>query len=683
MALAALTGGCEVVRTPYRDHVPPSAVQRLGPDTIGRSVEAVLDRAADPCVDFYQYACGTWLKTTTLPPDRSRVGRAFTDIEERNRLVLRDLLEAAVRKPGNDPGTAKLGRFYASCMDGEAIERLGLLPIESSLALIEGAQDLTSLMLALGSLRQMGVEAFFETQVFPDFKNPGIEIAQYFQGGLGLPERAFYLDDDERSRSVRKDYEAHIARMLVLLGGSDDTAPAEAAAIVAFETRLATASLPRDLARDFDRIYNRVDRAGLVALAPALPWDSWFAAIGDADLQAINVGMPDYFAALSEILPATSMETLRAYLRFRLGSTLADALPRAIAEEDFDFYGRVLSGTKQNEPRWKRCVDATDAAAGDLLGRLFVERAFGGESKERASTMIRGIEAALGGRFADLTWMDPPTRERAAAKLGQVSNKIGHPDTWRDYGALDFRSAFYLNNRLAAARFEFRRQQDKVGRPVDRSEWGLTPPTVNAYYDPTLNEMVFPAGVLQPPFFHRDYPRAMNYGAMGMAMGHELTHGFDDQGRKFDGTGLMSPWWEPEVVGRFEERAACVERLYGGFSIEPGLSLNGRLTLGENIADLGGLSEAFAAYRASVQADGPEASPVAGLTPDQLFFVAFGQAWCEVITPEQARNLRLVDPHSPGRFRVNGPVMSLPGFAEAFSCAPGAPMNPVERCEVW
>jgi endothelin-converting enzyme/putative endopeptidase len=683
IALLAATPACEVVRTPYRDHASVDAARRLTPPEVARSVESVLDRSVDPCVDFYQFACGTWLKSTPIPPDRAQVGRSFTEIQERNRLVLRDLLEEAMRTPGGAGDAGKLGRFYASCMDAEAIERLGIEPLQQSLALIDSVQDPASLMQVAGKLRQIGVETLFETQVFPDFGNPGIEIAQFFQGGLGLPERAFYLDDDEHSRSTRSDYEKHVARMLALLGNPEEEARAGAAAVLAFETRLATVSLPRDLTRDLDRIYHRIDRSGLNALAPALAWDGYFESIEDPGLQAINVGMPDYFKALGEILPATPPETLRAYLRFRLVSTVATELPRAFVDEDFDFYGRILSGQKQITPRWKRCVDATDEAVGELLGRRFVERAFAGESRERAAAMLGAIEAALGRRFAALSWMDPATRERAAAKLLSVHNKIGYPDAWRDYGLLDFRSAFYLNNRRGAARFEFRRQQDKIGKPTDRDDWGMSPPTVNATYDPTLNEMVFPAGVLQPPLFHRDFPRALNYGAMGMGMGHELTHGFDDQGRKFDGTGLMRPWWDPAAVGRFETQAACVDRLYGNFTIEPGLALNGRLTLGENIADLGGLREAFDAYRASVAEEGPETSPVAGLTPDQLFFVGFGQTWCEVITPEQARVLRTIDPHAPGRFRVNGSVMSLPAFAGAFACAPGTPMNPVDRCEVW
>ncbi|HUD71904.1 MAG TPA: M13 family metallopeptidase [Dongiaceae bacterium] len=683
VALLLVTPACEVVRTPYLGPDTIEAGRRLTPAEVGRSVEAVIDRSVDPCADFYQFACGSWLKRTPIPPDRSRVGRSFSAIQDRNQVLLRDLLEEAVRAPGGAGDTGKLGRFYASCMDGEAIERFGVDPLQQAFGLIEQVQDLPSLVQVLGSLRQMGVEALFETQVFPDFANPAIEIAQYFQGGLGLPERSFYLDDDPRSRSTRAAYQAHVEKMLRLSGVSGEEAGAGAAGVLALETRLAAASLPRDLSRDLDRIYHRLDRAGLAALAPSIPWDAWFEAIGDPGLEAINVGMPDYFKALGEILPATPMPTLRAYLRFRLLSTTAGELPRAFVDEDFDFYSRILSGQQRIAPRWKRCVDATDEAVGDLLGRRFVERAFGGDSRERASAMLRAIEAALGERFAALAWMDGATRERAAAKLQSVDNKIGYPDRWRDQEALDFRSAFFLDNMRRAVRFEFRRQQDKIGRPTDRDDWGMTPPTVNAAYDPTLNEMVFPAGVLQPPLFHRDFPRAMNYGGMGMGMGHELTHGFDDQGRKFDGTGQMRPWWEPEVVGRFEERAACVEGLYGRFTIEPGLALNGRLTLGENIADLGGLREAWSAYQASIAAEGPETSPVPGLTPAQLFFVAFAQTWCEVVTPEQARVLGAIDPHAPGRFRVNGAAMSLPAFAETFTCAPDAPMNPVSRCEVW
>jgi len=657
---------------------------RITPEQLVESVLGTLDRTVDPCHDFYRYACGTWLETSRIPVDRSRWSRGFSEIEDRNQLLLRDILEAAATRPGGDADSAKLGHFYGSCMDEGAVERAGTGPLEPLLREIDAVRDPSGLLAMAGHLHPIGVEALFEPEVFADFKDPDVSIAHYFQGGLGLPDREYYLSEDERNRTLRREYETHVAKMLGFLGAPPDSARRHAAAILAFETQLAKVSLPREEARDLDRIYHKVDLPGLKSIAPDLPWDAYLAAIGYTGLVSINVGMPDFFKGLSSLAAGTEPETLRAYLRWHLVHASAKALPRAFVEEDFAFFGKTLSGQKEIRPRWKRCVQATDDALGEILGRFYVERAFGGDSKPIALEMILGIEAALERALPGLAWMDQATRERAVEKLKQVTNKIGYPDRWRDYAALSIHpGGGFLDNALTASRFEFRRQHDKVGKPVDRKEWGMTPPTVNAYYNPTINEMVFPAGILQPPFFSRDFPRAMNYGAVGMAMGHELTHGFDDQGRKFDGAGRMHEWWDPQVVARFEERAQCVERLYSGYEVDQGVRVNGKLTLGENIADLGGIKESYGAYKAWEAEHGAPTPPVPGLTNDQLFFVGFAQTWCELMTPERARMQVTVDPHSPAMFRVQGPLASFQAFAEAFSCAPGTPMNPESRCEVW
>ncbi|HET8948791.1 MAG TPA: M13 family metallopeptidase, partial [Candidatus Polarisedimenticolia bacterium] len=540
-----LFSGCVVTRPGSGDAAGAAESGRLSAGEISAGVLGAMDRGVDPCQDFYQYACGGWLRDTKLPPDRPRLGRGFAEVEERNRLVLRDILEDAVRRRGADPDTERLGDFYGACTDETALDRLGVAPLQGFFTEIASINSPSTLMTALGHLHLSGIEALFGSAVDADFKDPNLTIAHWLQGGLGLPDRDHYLKDDEKSRTLRTQYEAHVARMLALAGAAEDEAKRQASAVVAFETRLARASLSRVERRDPEKIYHRIDRAGLQGASAALPWDDYFAAVGFPDVRAINVGMPEFFSALSDAVTSTPMETLQAYLRWQVVDAMADSLPRAFADEHFAFFGRILDGQQEIEPRWKRCVDATDEAMGELLGRAFVERRFAGDSKTTALEMIRGIEKALEDTFPTLAWMDDATRDRAREKLAAVANKIGYPDAWRDYSSLKVRRGEDFGNRLAASRFEFRRQFSRVGGPVDRKEWGISPPTVNAFYSALRNEMVFPAGILQPPFFHRDFPRAMNYGAMGMGMGHELTHGFDDQGRKFDPQGQLREWWDP------------------------------------------------------------------------------------------------------------------------------------------
>jgi len=675
-----LLPGCVVTR-PGADAGAEAAAERLSPEEVAASVLATMDRSVDPCQDFYQYACGGWLRDTKLPPDRPRLGRGFAAVEDRNRVVLRDILESAVRRR-DEPGTAKLGDFYGACMDETLIERFDLRPLGPLFSEIDAVADSASLLRTVGHLHLIGIGALFVPAVEADFKDPDLTIAHMLQGGLGLPDRDYYLKEDEKSRTIRTQYEEHVSRMRALAGAPGEEAKREAAAVLAFETALAQASIPRTEARNPEKIYHRVDRPGLAAAAD-LPWDAYFEAIGFPAVQAMSVGMPGFFTAMAGEAKSAPPATLKAYLRWNVVRAMADSLPRPFAEEHFAFYGKTLGGQAEIEPRWKRCVDATDEALGDLLGKVFVERRFGGDSKPTAIAMIRGIEGALERTFPTLAWMDDATRARAAEKIKAVTNKIGYPDVLKDYAAMTVRRGDDFGNRLSAARDEFRREFSKVGGPVDRTEWNMTPPTVNAYYNPLQNEIVFPAGILQPPFFHRDFPRAMNYGGMGMAMGHELTHGFDDQGRKFDPQGKLREWWDPAVSARFQERAQCVESLYGGYEVEPGLRLNGAQTLGENIADLGGLKEAYHAYKAwEVEAGAPKPS-VPGLSSDQLFFVGFAQTWCELITPEYARLLVGVDYHSPGKFRVRGAVSQSKEFAQAFACAEETPMNPASKCEVW
>lgn len=652
---------------------------------VAAAITGAMDRDADPCQDFYRYACGAWSDSTELPADQGRWTRTGSVLAERNRELLREILE----QPGEGEG-AKPRTFYAACMDEAAVEAAGLDPLAPWLEKIEALGDRQGVMRLAGELHRHGVPAFFETYVFPDFDDPTVYTNLYSQGGLGLPERDFYLRDDDPSRQLLAAYEAHVARMLDLLAGREAAeepsaeARRQAQEIVELETRLARASRRAAEMRDMTRLNNPMSRDELRAATPALAWDAYWQATGFEPTAEVTVATPEFFEALGEVVADTELETLRRYLRWQLVHATAPLLSSAVAAENFAFFGRTLSGQKEQQARWKRCITATDEALGESLGKLWVERHFPGDSKQIALDMIEGIEKAFEKSLPELDWMDETTRSRAREKAQAIRNKIGYPDVWRDYSALEVEQGGYFANALAARAFEYARNQRRAGGPVDRDEWLMSPPTVNAYYNPTLNEIVFPAGILQPTVFHRDYPMSVNFGGIGAVMGHELTHGFDDSGRKFDAEGRLREWWEPEVSERFDERAACVEKQYGAYEVEPGLNLDGKLTLGENIADLGGVKEAHRAYRAWIAEHGePQPPVVEGLTDEQLFFVSYAQVWCAVASPEYLRLQARTDSHSTPRYRVIGPLSNLPAFGEAFSCPVGSPMRPEKVCEVW
>ncbi len=664
------------------------AAQDLTPEQVASEVRGAMDPSADACQDFYRYACGGWLDATELPADKSRYTRSFTVIFERNRELVRTLLEEAAREEaaadrGDDPDRRRIGHFYGSCMDEAAVEKAGVAPLAPFFARIASVEDAAGLLRVAGELQRIGVPALLGPAVFPDFLDPDLNIAWLFQGGLGLPDRDYYLSEDAKKREILAAYPAHVARMLRLAGEDEATATAQAAAIVALETELARASRPAEEMRDFERLYNKIDRPGLAQLTPQLAWDGFFAGLGHPGATDLSVTVPEFFQALERVATTSPPETLQAYLRWHTINALAPQLSAEVVEADFDFYGRTLRGTQENEPRWKRCVSATSAAMGEPVGKLYVERQFAGSSKQVALEMIGDIETAFEAALPQLAWMDPATREQAEAKVATLTNKIGYPDRWRDYSGLVIVAGDHFANVAAANAFEFDYQAAKIGRPVDRSEWGMTPEQVNAYYNPLWNEIVFPAGILQPPFFHKDFPAAMNYGAVGGVIGHELTHGFDDQGRKFAPDGKLRDWWAPEAEAKFETQTACVRDHYGEYEVAPGAPVNGQLTLGENIADIGGVKEAYGAYKTWEARNGASAPAVEGLTNDQLFFVAWSQAWCGLATDERLRLQVTTDPHSPDRFRAVGPLTQAPAFAAAFQCAAGTPMNPVERCEVW
>ena len=644
---------------------------------LAAEVEATLDRSVDACEDFYQFACGGWLKNNTIPGDRSRWSRSFSTIADHNEAVLKSLLEEAAADSAATGERKLVSTYYGTCMDDAARNEAGMAPLAAHLEKIDGIKTDADLMKVSADLGMIGLNPFFGVWVDQDYKNPDMTILGLSQGGLSLPSREYYLE--EGFAEQRTAYEAHLGRVFEQLGSKD--AAADAKAVLSLETELAKISKPRAELRDPEKTYNKMDRAGLDKLA-ALPWGAWFEATPLAETD-INVTTPEYFTQLVGVLAATPMAARKAYLRYHLVHEYSDALPDTVDQEFFGFYGTVLSGVKEQPERWKRCARATDSAIGHPLSKLYVERQFSGDSKPVAVQMVKDLESAFVDSLPDLAWMDDTTRERAETKAHKITNKIGYPDAWRDYSGLELGSD-YVAAKAAANRFNNAWWLAKAGKAPDPNQWYMTPPTVNAYYNPGQNEIVFPAGILQPPFFDVAYPAALNYGAIGMVIGHEITHGFDDSGRKFDGDGKLSEWWEPEVSTRYEARAECVKDQYSKYEAQPGQFVNGELTLGENIADLGGLKQSHTAYLAHAQRNGLN-EEVAGFNGEQLVFLAFAQSWCSLSTPEREVALLKSDTHSPPRFRVNGSVRNYDRFGEVFDCEVGTPMRPAKDavCEVW
>jgi endothelin-converting enzyme/putative endopeptidase len=645
---------------------------------------SIIDRSVNPCDDFYRFSCGKWLERTPIPPDRPLWGRSFSEVFERNQARLREIVEGDARGEADpaDPYARKVGDFYSTCMDEHKAETASLATLREELAAIDAVADAKALAKEVGELHRAGAHPFFAFYSRQDAKDATQVIGAVDQGGLGLPDRDYYFKDDKKAAELRALYVDHVGKMLELAGEPAAQAQAEAKRVMELETRLAKASMDRVSRRDPNKTYHRLDRRGLVETAPDFDWADYFAAVGAPEVQAINVTVPDFFKELDG--EVTKLDDLRPYLRFRALEAAADALGKAFVDERFRFT-RALSGAKQILPRWKRCVTMTDHALGEALGRTFVTTTVGAEGKDMAREMITGIEKAFEANLATLDWMDQAAKTASLYKLHKIYNKVAYPEKWRDYSRLTVGRESLLANLRAAAAFETARDLAKIGKPLDRGEWRMTPPTVNAYYSPPLNEMVFPAGIMQLPFFSPEAPLPSNYGGLGMVMGHELTHGFDDQGRKFDGDGNLHEWWSPEVNKAFVDRAECVAKQYDGYIAVDDVHLNGHLTLGENIGDIGGLKMMLAALRARLGTDRgtPSEHGVPGFTPEQQAFIAFGQVWCTNYRPEAARTQALTNPHSTGQWRVNGPVSDTPDFAKAFSCKAGSPMAPVEHCTVW
>jgi putative endopeptidase len=650
-----------------------SSAQELPSGTIAGFDAAALDKTVSPCTDFYQYSCGTWLKNNPVPADQASWGR-FNELAERNRTILHSILEKAA------PGT-QIGDYYTSCMDDAAIERKGIAALKPELDRIAALSSTAEIAAEIARLHSYGANVFFNFSSGQDFKDSAAVIAQVDQGGLGLPERDYYLRDDAKAKQTRAQYLEHLRRMFVLLGKSPSDATAAAASVMELETALAKASQDVTTRRDPMKVYHKMTLPEMAKLSPSFNWNAYLKDVSAPKFQVVNVASPDFLAAFEKIIAGGASSAVKNYLAWHYVHSEAPLLPKAFVDENFDFYSKTLSGTKEQKARWKRCVAFTDNELGEALGRIYVQQTFGADGKERTLKMVNALEQALGQDIQKLDWMTPETKKLALEKLAGITNKIGYPDKYRDYSSVKIVRGDALGNSQRASQFEFQRQLAKIGQPVDRLEWAMTPPTVNAYYDPQMNNINFPAGILQPPFFDKSMDDAVNFGAIGAVIGHELTHGFDDEGRQFDVKGNLRDWWTPKDADAFQTRTQCIVDEYGGFSVDGELKLNGKLTLGENTADNGGLRIAYAALMTSLAGKMPAKRD--DLTAQQRYFLAWGQIWCNNATAEVERLQVQTDPHSIDRFRVNGSVANMPEFQQAFGCKTGDAMVSQKACRVW
>ncbi|MGB8579896.1 MAG: M13 family metallopeptidase [Candidatus Sulfotelmatobacter sp.] len=638
-----------------------------------------MDRTVDPCVDFFQYSCGGWIKNNPIPPDQSSWD-TYSKMQDENRERLRGILEAAAKPVSTrDPSEQKIGDYYASCMGENAINAKGTEPLKPQLDRI--AQLSSKAEIADVAATMVDDNVLFSFESTQDYRDASQVIAEADQGGLGLPDRDYYLKEDAKSVDLRKAYVVHVQKMFELLGDEPDAAATEAQTVMHIETALAKGSMTRVERRDPKNLDHKMTSAEFEKISPDFHWQVYFTKVGLPSLGSLNVASPGFFKALNEEIAKENLADWKVYLRWHLVHANAPFLSSALVNENFAFYGKTLRGQQELQPRWKRCTQNVDNYLGEALGQVYVEKYFSPEAKQQALKIVKEIDVAMAADINALPWMSAATKQQALVKLHGMANKIGYPDKWRDYSKLEIVRGDELGNVERARKFEFNRELAKIGKPVDRGEWDMTPPTVNAYYNPQMNDINFPAGVLQPPAFDPDSDAAPNYGDTGGTIGHELTHGFDDEGRQFDAQGNLRDWWTSEDGKEFVKRASCISDQYSTYTIIDDIKINGKLTLGEDVADLGGLILAYMAWKDDTK--GQNLQLIDGLTPDQRFFVGYGQSWCGETRDETKRLRATVDPHSPEKYRTNGVVSNMPDFQEAFHCKAGSPMVNQNRCRVW
>jgi putative endopeptidase len=682
LAAAALAAIPASAQTAAAKPSPPAAIKSF--DT------SAIDKTADPCTDFYQYACGNWVKDNPIPGDQVRWARSFSLLGERNRYLLWQELDAAA-KDAKTPLEHKFGDYFAACMNTDLVEKKGLEPLDPALKKIAALTDPKQLATLIGDLAAAGDPAgLFRFGVQQDEKDSSKQIAGIGQGGLSLPDRDYYIVDSKRFQDIRKQYVEHMTKMFTLAGDTPDQAAKEAASVLEIETALAQASTSRTDLREPENRYHIYTLADFEKLTPDFDFTVYFKDIKIRSFDSLNVATPNFFKALNDLIAKEPVDAWKSYFRWHTIHGSATNLPKAFFDENFAFFGQTLQGQKEPTPRWKQCTAATDGALGEAVGQDWVKNNFPPAAKASMDKLVAALEKALGEDIKTLPWMSDETKKAAQEKLDMIRNKIGYPDKWRDYSALKVKRDDLIGNLHRNAVFERDYDLNKLGKPVDEKEWGMTPPTVNAYYEPSLNDINFPAGILQPPFFDPNIDPAVNFGGIGVVIGHEMTHGFDDEGSKYDGKGNLREWQTAADRKKFTERTDCEVAEYGGFEAAPAhgdapeQKLNGKLTLGENTADNGGLRIAWIALLDTLAEEHKSIDEkIDGYTEAQRYFLGFAQVWCQNQTEKSARQSALVDPHSPGRWRVNGTVQNFDEFGKAFGCTKGQPMYPANSCRVW